>query len=53
MLMRRYFSLLPGLILCGLIAFIAAYLSEFSLLQSHGLSALTIAIIAGAVNGSW
>lgn len=40
-------SLLPGLLLSGIIAAISILLSQFNWLQSHGLSALTIAIILG------
>src|ERR1700681_1217415 len=40
-------SLLPGLLLSGIIAAISILLSQFNWLQSYGLSALTIAIILG------
>jgi uncharacterized integral membrane protein (TIGR00698 family) len=40
-------SLLPGLLLSGIIAAVAILLSQFNWLESHGLSALTIAIILG------
>lgn len=52
MALSRYIVMLPGLIICGLIALGASYLSEFSSLQSIGLSALTIAIIVGIVLGN-
>ncbi len=45
-------SLLPGLLLCGVIAMMATVLGGFSVLQSHGLSVLTLAIILGMVFGN-
>ena len=56
MLAHRFLShnkaLIPGLLLSGLIALIASYLGDIHALQSHGLSALTIAIILGMVIGN-
>lgn len=48
----RYTTLLPGLIFCGLIGLISAFLGELSWFQSTGLSALTIAIIVGMLLGN-
>ncbi|PRC93368.1 YeiH family protein [Solimicrobium silvestre] len=56
MLPARYKSLnpglIPGLILCGVIAFLASFMGDIDFLQSHGFSALTIAIILGMVLGN-
>ncbi|MGM3213720.1 putative sulfate exporter family transporter, partial [Klebsiella pneumoniae] len=41
----------PGLLLVGLVAAASLYLAELPWLQAHGLSALTVAIVAGIVVG--
>lgn len=45
-------KLLPGLALCAAIAWLAMRAGEYSWLQTHGLSALTIAIVLGMLLGN-
>jgi uncharacterized integral membrane protein (TIGR00698 family) len=52
MIPSRYIAMLPGVVICGLIALISSYLGELTSLQNIGLSALTIAIILGIVLGN-
>ncbi|MCD6026547.1 MAG: YeiH family putative sulfate export transporter [Solimicrobium sp.] len=52
MIRTRVASSVPGLALCGVIAFIAFCLGELSWLRSYGLSALTVAIMVGMVIGN-
>ncbi len=49
---RRINELMPGLALSGLLAVGAIKLGNFAWLQSHGMSALTVAIILGVVVGN-
>ncbi|KAG1256590.1 hypothetical protein G6F65_016253 [Rhizopus arrhizus] len=51
-LRQRWQPRLPGLLLVGLIAAASLYLAELPWLQAHGLSALTVAIVAGIVVGN-
>ena len=51
-LIRLFGLVVPGLILCGLIALIASYLGGFKIFQDHGFSVLTVAIILGMVLGN-
>src|SRR2546427_4157880 len=51
-LRQRWQPRLPGLMLVGLIAAASLYLAELPWLQAHGLSALTVAIVAGIVIGN-
>ena len=51
-LRQRWQPRLPGLLLVGLIAAASLYLAELPWLQAHGLSALTVAIVAGIVIGN-
>ncbi|WP_402718386.1 YeiH family protein [Janthinobacterium rivuli] len=48
----RYGRLLPGLLLSGAIAYAAIALGKLEWLQSHGMSALTLAIMLGIVLGN-
>lgn len=48
----RYGRLLPGLLLSGVIAYGAIQLGKLEWMQSHGMSALTLAIILGIVLGN-
>ena len=48
----RYGRLLPGLLLSGVIAYGATQLGKLEWMQSHGMSALTLAIILGIVLGN-
>ena len=48
----RYGRLLPGLLLSGLIAWGAIQLGKLEWMQSHGMSALTLAIMLGIVLGN-
>ncbi len=43
---------LPGLLLCGAITWIATYLAALPWFASHGLSALTVAIVIGMLIGN-
>jgi uncharacterized integral membrane protein (TIGR00698 family) len=52
LLRDRYLALLPGLALAGAIAFAGIELGKIAWLQSHGISALTIAILLGMVTGN-
>lgn len=52
LLRDRCFALLPGLALAGAIAFAGIELGKIAWLQSHGMSALTIAIVLGIVVGN-
>ena len=45
-LRQRWQPRLPGLLLVGLIAAASLYLAQLPWLQAHGLSALTVAIVA-------
>ena len=51
-LRQRWQPRLPGLLLVGLIAAASLYLAQLPWLQAHGLSALTVAIVAGIVVGN-
>ena len=51
-LRQRWQPRLPGLLLVGLIAAASLHLAELPWLQAHGLSALTVAIVAGIVVGN-
>lgn len=51
-LRQRWQPRVPGLLLVGLIAAASLYLAELPWLQAHGLSALTVAIVAGIVVGN-
>ncbi|SMR69467.1 MULTISPECIES: YeiH family protein [Stenotrophomonas] len=51
-LRQRWQPRLPGLLLVGLVAAASLYLAELPWLQAHGLSALTVAIVAGIVVGN-
>ena len=51
-LRQRWQPRLPGLLLVGLIAAASLYLAGLPWLQAHGLSALTVAIVAGIVVGN-
>jgi len=51
-LRQRWQLRLPGLLLVGLVAAASLYLAELTWLQAHGLSALTVAIVAGIVVGN-
>ncbi|WP_257572651.1 YeiH family protein, partial [Janthinobacterium sp. UMAB-56] len=48
----RYGRLLPGLLLSGAIAYGAIALGKLAWMQSHGMSALTLAIMLGIVLGN-
>jgi len=48
----RYGRLLPGLLLSGIIAWGAIALGKLAWMQSHGMSALTLAIMLGIVLGN-
>lgn len=48
----RYGRLLPGLLLSGVIAWGAIALGKLEWMQSHGMSALTLAIMLGIVLGN-
>ncbi len=48
----RYGRLLPGLLLSGMIAYGAIQLGKLEWMQSHGMSALTLAIMLGIVLGN-
>jgi uncharacterized integral membrane protein (TIGR00698 family) len=48
----RYGRLLPGLLLSGVIAWGAIQLGKLEWMQSHGMSALTLAIMLGIVFGN-
>ena len=48
----RYGRLLPGLLLSGMIAWAAIALGKLEWMQSHGMSALTLAIMLGIVLGN-
>lgn len=48
----RYGRLLPGLLLSGMIAWGAIQLGKLEWMQSHGMSALTLAIMLGIVLGN-
>ena len=48
----RYGRLLPGLLLSGVIAYGAIQLGKLEWMQSHGMSALTLAIMLGIVLGN-
>ncbi|MDO8065129.1 YeiH family protein [Janthinobacterium sp. SUN206] len=48
----RYGRLLPGLLLSGVIAYGAIALGKLEWMQSHGMSALTLAIMLGIVLGN-
>ncbi|MCC7697266.1 YeiH family protein [Janthinobacterium sp. EB271-G4-7A] len=48
----RYGRLLPGLLLSGVIAWGAIQLGKLEWMQSHGMSALTLAIMLGIVLGN-
>ena len=48
----RYGRLLPGLLLSGIIAWGAIALGKLEWMQSHGMSALTLAIMLGIVLGN-
>ncbi|MBG6220401.1 MULTISPECIES: YeiH family protein [unclassified Janthinobacterium] len=48
----RYGRLLPGLLLSGVIAYGAIVLGKLAWMQSHGMSALTLAIMLGIVLGN-
>lgn len=48
----RYGRLLPGLLLSGMIAWGAIALGKLEWMQSHGMSALTLAIMLGIVLGN-
>ncbi|QKY03785.1 YeiH family putative sulfate export transporter [Janthinobacterium lividum] len=48
----RYGRLLPGLLLSGVIAWGAIQLGQLEWMQSHGMSALTLAIMLGIVLGN-
>jgi uncharacterized integral membrane protein (TIGR00698 family) len=48
----RYSRLLPGLLLSGIIAWGAIALGKLEWMQSHGMSALTLAIMLGIVLGN-
>ncbi|WP_425254488.1 YeiH family protein [Janthinobacterium sp. NFX145] len=48
----RYGRLLPGLLLSGAIAYAAIALGKLEWMQSHGMSALTLAIMLGIVLGN-
>ncbi|MGK5080050.1 YeiH family protein [Janthinobacterium sp. HLX7-2] len=48
----RYGRLLPGLMLNGVIAYGAIQLGKLEWMQSHGMSALTLAIILGIMLGN-
>jgi uncharacterized integral membrane protein (TIGR00698 family) len=52
LLRDRCLALLPGLVLAGTIAFAGVELGKIAWLQSHGISALTIAILLGMVTGN-
>jgi uncharacterized integral membrane protein (TIGR00698 family) len=52
LLRDRCLALLPGLALAGVIAFAGIELGKIAWLQSHGISALTIAILLGMVTGN-
>ena len=49
---ERWGGLLPGLLLTGTLAAVAAWLAGLPWLQARGLSALTVAIVAGIVLGN-
>ncbi len=50
---RRYgLRLAPGLLLSGAIGAVAVWLADFPAVQAHGLSALTVAIVAGMLLGN-
>lgn len=49
---RRLYHLLPGLALTGAIAFVSIRMGHIDWLQSHGISALTLAIVLGMVVGN-
>ena len=49
---ERYGRLLPGLLLSGMIAWGAIQLGKLEWMQSHGMSALTLAIMLGIVLGN-
>ena len=51
-LRQRWQPRLPGLLLVGLVAAASLSLAELPWLQAHGLSALTVAIVAGIVVGN-
>ncbi|NVI83885.1 YeiH family putative sulfate export transporter [Janthinobacterium sp. BJB401] len=48
----RYGRLLPGLLLSGVVAYGAIQLGKLEWMQSHGMSALTLAIMLGIVLGN-
>ncbi|WP_257626243.1 YeiH family protein [Janthinobacterium sp. NKUCC06_STL] len=48
----RYGRLLPGLLLSGVLAYGAIQLGKLEWMQSHGMSALTLAIMLGIVLGN-
>lgn len=48
---RRIVGAIPGIVLAGVIAAVAAVTAESPWLASHGLSALTLAIVIGMVAG--
>lgn len=51
-LSHRLFSLLPGLLLTGLLAAVSVTFGRIGWLQDHGFSALTIAIVLGMLVGN-
>src|ERR1700755_3188555 len=50
--MQEKLRLLPGLMLSAALAWIAMRLGTLDWLQSHGMSALTVAIVLGLVLGN-
>ncbi|MFG5778291.1 YeiH family protein [Comamonas sp. J-3] len=51
-LLSTVWAWLPGLLLCGAITWIATYLAAMPWFASHGLSALTVAIVIGMLIGN-
>jgi uncharacterized integral membrane protein (TIGR00698 family) len=49
---QRWMGFLPGILLTGAIAVFATELSKSAWLQAHGISALTLAIVAGMIAGN-
>jgi uncharacterized integral membrane protein (TIGR00698 family) len=49
---QRLQQFLPGLALTGALAFVSIWMGEIVLLQSNGISALTLAIVLGMVVGN-